>query len=86
MTNDLFIHSFGPHGIMVILNVQNGQNNGNPKKLRNGICVGYIECSSVLFTCIVRVSALVTVLSDSLCQRIGKWDTCPNFKEDRSLM
>jgi hypothetical protein len=48
-----------------------GQNNGNTNKLRNGICVGYIErtsvgnteCSSSL--CLHCVSALVIVLSDS---------------------
>jgi hypothetical protein len=39
-----------------------------------------------LFTlCSARVSALVIVLSDSTCERIGKWETCPFLKEDRSL-
>jgi hypothetical protein len=40
-----------------------------------------------LFTlCNARVSILVIVLSDSLCERIGKWETCPILKEDRSLV
>jgi hypothetical protein len=54
------------------------QNNGSTKKLRNRICIGYIERTSVgntvifhLFTlCNDRVNALVTMLSDSLCERI----------------
>jgi hypothetical protein len=33
-----------------------------------------------------RVTALVIVLSDSLCERIRKWETCPILKEDRSLL
>jgi hypothetical protein len=55
------------------------QNNGNTKKLRNRICVGYVERTLVgntvlfhLFTlCSAYVSALVIMLSDSLCERIG---------------
>jgi hypothetical protein len=48
-----------------------GQNNGSIKKLRNRICVGYTEITSVgrffhLFTlCSAHVSALVIALSDS---------------------
>jgi hypothetical protein len=39
-----------------------------------------------LFTlCGAHVSALVTVLSDSPCERIGKWEPCTTVKEDRSL-
>jgi hypothetical protein len=35
-----------------------------------------------LFTlCSARVSALVIVLSDSQCERIGKWETCPILKQ-----
>jgi hypothetical protein len=35
-----------------------------------------------LFTlCSGRVCVLVIVLSDSLCERIGKWETCPILKE-----
>jgi hypothetical protein len=30
-----------------------------------------------------RVSTLVIVLSDSSCERFGKWGTCPNLKEHR---
>jgi hypothetical protein len=33
-----------------------------------------------------RVSALLIVLSDSPCERIGKWETCPILKEDTSLV
>jgi hypothetical protein len=37
-----------------------------------------------LFTlCSACVSALVIVLSDSLCERIGKLENCPILKEDR---
>jgi hypothetical protein len=37
-----------------------------------------------LFTlCSARVSALVIVLNDSPCERIGKWETCPILNEDR---
>jgi hypothetical protein len=36
--------------------------------------------------CSARVSALVSVLSESLCESIGKWETCPILKEDRSLV
>jgi hypothetical protein len=36
--------------------------------------------------CSARVSELVIVLSDSPCERIGKWETCPILKEDRSLV
>jgi hypothetical protein len=40
-----------------------------------------------LFTpCSACVSALVIVLSDNLCERIGKWETCLTLKEDRSLV
>jgi hypothetical protein len=35
-----------------------------------------------LFTlCSAHVSALVTVLSESPCERIGKWEACPTLKE-----
>jgi hypothetical protein len=78
----------------MIISTGGGKNNGNTKKLRNRICVGYTErtsagnteCSSALFTlCSARVSALVIVLSDSPCKRIGKWETCPVFKDESSL-
>jgi hypothetical protein len=66
----------------VILSTVGEQNNGNIKKLRNRICIGYIERTSVgnnecsLFTLgSAHVSALVIALSDSPCQRIGKWET-----------
>jgi hypothetical protein len=37
-----------------------------------------------LFTlCNARFSELVIVLSDSPCERIGKWETRPILKEDR---
>jgi hypothetical protein len=37
-----------------------------------------------LFTlCSTRVCGLVSVLNDSPCERIGKWETCPILKEDR---
>jgi hypothetical protein len=40
-----------------------------------------------LFTlCSAHASALVIVLSNSPCERIGKWETCPILKEDRSLV
>jgi hypothetical protein len=57
------------------------------KKLRNRICVGYTETTSVdamffyffpLFSdCI---SVLVIVLSDSLCERTEIWEICLIFK------
>jgi hypothetical protein len=69
---------------------------GNTKKLRNRICVGYIERTSVgnnesfffrLFPlCGASVNALVIVLSDSPCEKIEKWETCPILKEDRTLV
>jgi hypothetical protein len=70
------------------------QNNGNTKKLRNRIffCVGYIEgtpvgkierCTVCLHSVVVRVSALMILLSDSPCERMGKWKSCPILKEDR---
>jgi hypothetical protein len=40
-----------------------------------------------LFTlCNARVGASVIVLSDSTCEGIGKWETFPILKEDRSLV
>jgi hypothetical protein len=40
-----------------------------------------------LFTsCCARVSALMIVLSERTCERIGKWETCPILKEDKSLL
>jgi hypothetical protein len=40
-----------------------------------------------LFTlCSASFSALVIVLSDSPCERIGKWETCPILKEVRWLV
>jgi hypothetical protein len=40
-----------------------------------------------LFTfCNARVSELVIVLSDSPCERIGKYKTFPILKEDRLLV
>jgi hypothetical protein len=62
--------------------------------LRNRICVGYTErtsdgnteCSSSVCLQSVVFCALVTVLSDSLCERIRKWETCPILKEGRSLV
>jgi hypothetical protein len=65
------------------------QNTRNSKKLRNRICVRYIErtsvgnneCSSFTFTlCSARVSPLMTVLNDSPCERIDKWKACPILK------
>jgi hypothetical protein len=68
-----------------------GQNTGNPKKL-NRVCVGEsernsvgnTECSSVRLHSLV--TALVIVLSDSPCERIGKLEAHPILKEDRSLV
>jgi hypothetical protein len=52
-------------------------------------CIGYIERTAQhrmffrLFTlCSAHVSALMIVLSDRPCERIGKWETCPILKED----
>jgi hypothetical protein len=65
------------------------------KKLRTRICVGYIEgtsvgnteCSSVCLHSVVLVSVtLVFVLSDSPCEGIGKGETSPMLKVDRSLV
>jgi hypothetical protein len=39
----------------------------------------YIFCSAL-------VSALVIVLGDCSCERIGKWETCLVLIEDRSLV
>jgi hypothetical protein len=39
-----------------------------------------------LVYCSAHVSALVIILSDSSCERIGKWETCPILKEDRTLV
>jgi hypothetical protein len=45
------------------------------------------ECSSsVCLHCSARVSALMVVLSESPCERIGKWKTCLILKENRSLV
>jgi hypothetical protein len=41
-----------------------------------------VFCLFTLYT----VSTLVVVLSDSPCERIGKWETCLILKEDRSLV
>jgi hypothetical protein len=55
-------------------NTWGGQNNGNITKMKKRICVGYTErtsvantqCSSSFILCSAPVSALVTVLSDSV--------------------
>jgi hypothetical protein len=44
-----------------------------------------------MFFCLItlrsaRVSELVSVLGHSPCERIGKWEICPNLKEDRSFV
>jgi hypothetical protein len=70
-----------------------GQNNGYTK-LRNRICVGYnertsvsnTECSSVCLHCSACVSALVNVLSDSPGERIGEWETCLILNENILLV
>jgi hypothetical protein len=79
-----------------LLYTRGKQYNENTKKLRNSVCVGPIEGLSVtklwmfffcLFTlCSAGVIALVIVLSESPCERIGKWETCPVLKENRSLV
>jgi hypothetical protein len=76
--------------------LNDGQNNGYTKKLKNRICVGHIERTEVgntecFFFCLftlssVGVSVLVMVLRDSPCDRIGKWETCPILEEDRSFL
>jgi hypothetical protein len=33
-----------------------------------------------------RISALVIVLNDSPCEKIGKWETCPILKENKWLV
>jgi hypothetical protein len=65
-----------------------GQNNGNSKKLRNIICIGYIERTSLGNTecSSVCLHSVAIVLSDSPCERIGKWETRPILQEDRSLV
>jgi hypothetical protein len=60
-----------------------GQNNGNTKKLRNIIYVGCIERTS--FGSIARVSALVIVSSDSLCEGLKKYETCCSIWKEGSL-
>jgi hypothetical protein len=40
-----------------------------------------------LFTlCSARVTAVVILLSDIPCERIGKWETCSILKEDTSFL
>jgi hypothetical protein len=68
-----------------------GQNNGNTMKLRNRIWLCWLRWKNFswqhwtfffrLFTlCSARVSALGIVLSDSPCERIGKWETVQFWK------
>jgi hypothetical protein len=69
-----------------------GQNNVNTKKL-NRNCLCWLHWKNLswqhqmllcLFTfCSACVSALVIVLSDSLWERIGNWETCSVLKEER---
>jgi hypothetical protein len=73
-----------------------GQNNGDTKKLRNIICLCWLQWKNFswqhwmlfrLFTlCSARVSALMSVLSDSPCEGIEKWETCSILKEGRLLL
>lgn len=66
--------------------------------LRNGgtgfVCAGFIERTAggnterFSFVClgsIVAFKCVSNVLSDSRCKRIGKWETRPILKEDRSV-
>jgi hypothetical protein len=40
-----------------------------------------------LFTlCSARVSAVVIVLSNSPCERIGNWETCPILKREKIII
>jgi hypothetical protein len=62
------------------------------------VCVGYIErnlvCNIVCSSSVIRLytfcsayfSALLIVLSDSPCERIGKLETYLVLKEDRMLV
>jgi hypothetical protein len=43
-------------------------------------------CLPFFFICSPRVNASAIVLSESLCERIGKWGTWPILKEERSLV
>jgi hypothetical protein len=73
-----------------------GQNNGNTKKLRNRTCFCWLHWKNFnwqhwiffrMFTnCSALASALVIVSRDSPCERIGKWETCPILKADRSFV
>jgi hypothetical protein len=72
-------------------------NNGNTKRLRNRIYLCWLHWKNFswqhwmlffrLFTfCSDRASALLIVLNDSWCETIGKLETCPIMKENRSLV
>jgi hypothetical protein len=67
------------------------------KKLRKRMCLCWPQSKNFswqhcmfffcLFTlCSAHVSGIVIVMSDSPCERIGKWKTCLIFKEGRSLV
>jgi hypothetical protein len=53
------------------------------KELRLAILNSLLKCFAL---CSARVCALVVMLSDSPCERIEKWKTCPVVKQDRSLV
>jgi hypothetical protein len=66
---------------------------GKTKKLEIRICLWWLRWKNFtwqhwmffarLFTlCSARDSAFVIVLSESPCERTGKWETCPILKED----
>jgi hypothetical protein len=58
------------------------------KKLGNRICVGYIERTSAgnAECSLICLHSVVTVLSDSLCEIIRKWETCQILEEDSPLI
>jgi hypothetical protein len=76
---------------------ESGQSNGNTEKMRNRIYLCLLHRKNFgwqhwmyffcLFTlCSARVSELVIVLCDSLCERFGKLETCPILRGDRYLV
>jgi hypothetical protein len=67
-----------------------GQNNGNTKKVRNRILfilatlkeLQLATLNDLPFVFTLCSGQFVSVLSDSLCKRIGNWETCSILKED----
>jgi hypothetical protein len=83
--------------LRVSVETEGWQNCGNTKKLRTRIRLYWLHSENFswqhwmffrLFTlrsaCVCAL--VVIVLSDNLCERIAKWETCPILKEGRWLV